>query len=80
MKKPLPLRQVHIDFHTSPFIEGIGERFTVCDKEVQIRTGRRPKEVIRIPEREPVEYSFEDGYTRIRFGKEEGYTGVYFRI
>jgi len=24
---PLPYRQVHLDFHTSPLIEGIGERF-----------------------------------------------------
>lgn len=27
MKKELPYRQIHLDFHTSPYIEGIGENF-----------------------------------------------------
>lgn len=33
--KALPFRQIHLDFHTSPYIEGIGERF---DKEEFVST------------------------------------------
>ena len=27
MEKELPYRQIHLDFHTSPYIKGIGENF-----------------------------------------------------
>lgn len=61
-------------------METIEERFTVCEREVRIRTGRCPSEVIRLPERERVAYSFEDGYTRIPIEREEGYTGLFLRL
>ena len=61
-------------------METIEERFTVCDRELRIRTEQCPKEVIRIPEQKNVEYSFEDGYTRIPLQNEEGYTGLFLRM
>ncbi len=30
-KKELPFRQIHMDFHTSPFIEGVGEGFDAAE-------------------------------------------------
>ncbi|MBP5489588.1 MAG: beta-galactosidase trimerization domain-containing protein [Lachnospiraceae bacterium] len=27
MRKQLPMRQIHLDFHTSPYIDGVGEKF-----------------------------------------------------
>ena len=61
-------------------METIEERFLVCGREVKIRTGHRPAEVIRIPGGERVDHSFEDGYTRIPLAKEEGYTGLFLRM
>ena len=61
-------------------METIEERFTVCDREISVYTGVRPQEVIRIPQRTSVPFEYNEGYTRIRPEREEGYSGFFFRI
>ena len=61
-------------------METIEERFTVCDREVAVRTGARPREVLRIPQRTSVPFDHADGYTHIRLEREEGYTGLFIRM
>lgn len=61
-------------------MDTIEERFIVCDREVSVRTGACPKEVLRLPERTPVPFTYADGYTTIRFAREEGYTGIFLRM
>ena len=61
-------------------LETIEERFTVYDRQVEVRTGARPAEVIRIPDGQAVPFDYSDGYTRIRLEREEGYTGLFIRM
>ena len=39
IKEPLPSRQVHLDFHTSEFIPGIGEKFDKKQWQAALKTG-----------------------------------------
>ena len=39
-KKTYPKRQVHLDFHTSPYIYGIGERFSKEQFQAALKRGR----------------------------------------
>lgn len=61
-------------------MDTIEERFIVCDREVSVRTGACPKEVLRLPEKTPVPFTYADGYTTTRFAREEGYTGIFLRM
>ena len=38
--EPMPSRQVHLDFHTSEFIPGIGEKFDKKQFQETLKTGR----------------------------------------
>jgi hypothetical protein len=40
LNEPLPSRQVHLDFHTSEFIPGIGEKFDKTKWQSALKTGR----------------------------------------
>lgn len=40
ISEPLPSRQVHLDFHTSEFIPGIGEKFDKKQFQEALKTGR----------------------------------------
>jgi hypothetical protein len=39
-KKTYPKRQVHLDFHTSPYIEGIGKRFSKKQFQSALKAGK----------------------------------------
>ena len=61
-------------------LETIEERFTVCDRAVSVKTGARPQEVFRIPQRKSVPFCYDAGYTTIRLDREEGYSGFFIRM
>ena len=37
--RKLPTRQVHLDFHTSPFIPGVGEQFDKAQFQAALKAG-----------------------------------------
>ncbi len=39
LSEPLPTRQIHLDFHTSGFIPGVGEKFSKTQVQEALRLG-----------------------------------------
>jgi len=39
LSEPLPTRQIHLDFHTSGFISGVGEKFSKAQFQEALRVG-----------------------------------------
>ncbi len=56
-------------------LDTIEEKFTVCNKELMVKTNQPPKSVKKIPELTEIRCEFTDGYTCIPIACEEGYSG-----
>lgn len=56
-------------------MDTIEEKFTVCDRQLWVNTGKRPKRILKIPQKTEISFEFDGGYSCIGIEKEAGYTG-----
>ena len=56
-------------------MDTIEEKFTVCDRKLWVNTGKRPKRILKIPQKTEISFEFDGGYSCIGIEKEAGYTG-----
>lgn len=65
----------YIIVRKAKLLDTIEEKYTVCNKEVMVKTNQPPKSVRKLPELEEIPFSYADSYTNISVECEEGYSG-----
>lgn len=61
-------------------LDTIEEKYIVCNRYVKVRTDKRPKKIISLPNQKELTFEYEDGYTKIQINCEEGYNAYYLEI
>ena len=55
-------------------LDTIEDVYTVLNKKLAVKCDYEPKAVVKLPEKTPVPYIYEDGYVNIKIECEQGYT------